>query len=137
MAAAFRTLACLFVAMLLFGGYHAREVAARVAAFQNHWEWLGKVDVENGIQADEAAVIAGEYQGVIDRGFLCGGVSTPILAGGAWKAEILFGFGGEPTGVWINVDPISGGVTTTGVRGYKTLGSLRRVVLLNALLDGR
>ncbi|MDB4983048.1 MAG: hypothetical protein JWM82_3800 [Myxococcales bacterium] len=138
MAAAFRALACLTVVMLLDVGVHAREVVQRVTAFQARAASLRQVDVSNGIQVEEAGLIADTYfYRVVARDVSCGGVSTPTLVGGVWRTELLFGFAGEPTGLWILVDPISGGVSTAGAHGFKTFASLRRVVLLNALLDGR
>jgi len=137
MAIRFRVLACGLVATLLLIGSQTPEVVRRLLAFQSHWNALRQVDATDGIQSAEADLIAAEYSGrLLGRWSACSGTTSPSLVGGAWKAEILFGFGGEPTGRWISVDPTSGGASSPGESGYQSFESLRRAVLLNALLDG-
>jgi hypothetical protein len=124
--------------MLLFTGYHAREVASRILAFQEQREGLSGVDTTDGIQRSEADLIAAGYSHLLlGPSSLCSGTTTPNLVDGVWKAEIAFGVGGELTGQWISVDPMSGGVTSAGGRTYETFGSFRRAILLSAIVDGR
>jgi len=137
-AATYRVAAYLLGATVVFIGYRADGVTDRIVAFQRHTEAFGAVNVTDGVQAAEADLIADAYSRLLLGAMsACSGTTTPILVGGVWKAETLFGFGGEHTGRWISVDPVSGGVTSPGERGYRSLGSLRRAILLNAILDGR
>jgi hypothetical protein len=81
--------------------------------------------VSDGIQQEEADLIAGRYGDLLlGEWSACSGTTTPALINGEWRAEVLFGVGGEPIGIWITVDPISGGVRSPRVRTYETFASL-------------
>jgi hypothetical protein len=114
-------------------------VPDRILAFQLQREGLREVDATNGIQSAEADWIVETYSRRFSVGRMssCSGTTTPVLVDGIWKAEELFGFGGERTGRWISVDPISGGVTSARGPTFKTFGSFRRAILLRAILSGR
>src|SRR4051812_38272028 len=93
----------------------AGPLIRRVWSFQQLRERSSDVEVSDGIQENEAELIAGEYSRLLlGSAGACSGTTAPALADGAWKAEILFGFGGERTGHWITVDPIRGGVSSPG-----------------------
>jgi hypothetical protein len=129
---------CVFAAISLIVLFNAEPVLDRVSEFQRLRDRLGSVDVSDGIQVDEADLIASEYSDlVLGPIAACSGTTAPTLADGVWKAEILFGFGGEPTGTWITVDPVRGGVGSPGKRSYRHFDSFRRARLLTAVIRGR
>ena len=114
-------------------------VVKRIISFQLLRERISEVDVSDGIQRDEANLIATEYSsmllGELDA---CSGTTSPTLANDeSWKAEILFGYGGEPTGRWIRIDRIRGGVSSPAEPTYDTFDSFRRARLLSVILHGR
>jgi hypothetical protein len=125
------------VAVLLFVWHHPKAVVDRMLAFQHSRNELREVDLSDGIQQQEADLIAAGYEELLDRWSACSGTTTPALINGEWRAEVLVGFGGERTGEWIVVDPISGDVSWLGGRTHQTFASFRRAVLLRAILDGR
>jgi len=135
--ARFRLVLCALGAVVIAAALSAGAVTKRIIAFQLLRTTLNDVDVSDGIQREEADLIAGQYS-LFLLGPLgaCSGTSTPVLVDGAWKAEILFGFGGEPTGHWISVDPIRGGASTPGEHRYRSFSSFRRAALAGALLRG-
>jgi hypothetical protein len=136
MAATFRFASLAVLAALLFVALHIPATAERLLAFDLVREQLGGVDATDGIQQSEARLIAVDYW-LLGEVTHCGGPMTPTMIDGAWKAEIVLGFGGERTGAFINVDPTSGGVTSQSGPTYKTLASFRRARLARAVLRGR
>lgn len=121
--------------LVMIGCYAAPD---RILAFQLQREGLREVDATDGIQSSEADLIVERYSRLFSLGRMsaCSGTTTPVLEDGVWKAEELFGFGGERTGGWISVDPISGGVTSARGPTFKTFGSFRRAILFRAILNG-
>jgi hypothetical protein len=126
----------LLVVLVVIGCYAATD---RILAFQLQREGLREVDATDGIQSSEADLIVERYSRLFSLGSMsaCSGTTTPALVDGVWKAEELFGFGGERTGRWISVDPMSGGLTSARGPTFKTFGSFRRAILLSAILNGR
>ena len=124
--------------VVLFVGIFPDAVVGRVFACQRWRDELGAIDFSDGIQKAEADVIASRYEGALLGSWsACSGTTTPTLVDGVWRAQILFGFGGEPTGHWISVNPISGGVSAPGGPRYATYASFRRAALVHAVLYGR
>lgn len=137
MTTSFRVALCVLGAVSLATAHHNRTVADRIVALDGLRDRLSEVDVSDGIQADEADVIASEYSHLLlGPAAACSGTTSPTLVDGAWKAELLFGYGGEHTGRWINIDPIGGGATSPGGRHYPTFASFRRAALVSAVLHG-
>jgi hypothetical protein len=123
---------------LLFVGIHPQSVTDRIVAYQEWRDDLGAIDVSDGIQQGEADLIARRYEhSMVGTWSSCSGTATPILVDRTWRAQMLFGYGGEPTGQWITVDAISGGVTSPRGGTYATLASFRRAALVRAILSGR
>jgi hypothetical protein len=118
--------------------FAAGPLVNRVRAFRAVQERFDRVDLSDGIQTDEADLIVSEYSSlVLGPAGTCSGTTQPVLADGAWRAEILFGFGGERTGHWIAVDPVRGGVASAGESSYADFGSFRRARLTRAVIYGR
>jgi hypothetical protein len=138
MTTGFRIAVCVLGVVALATAYHIRTVAERIVAFDGLRERLGGVEGSDGIQADEADVIASEYsQLLLGQAAACSGTTSPTFVDGQWKAEILFGYGGERTGRWISIDPVRGGVASPGGPRYPSFAWFRLATLVGVFLQGR
>lgn len=127
-------LAALAIVTACFAG----PLTDRVIAVQRLRTSFSEVDVSDGIQKDEADLIASEYTRLLlGPAGACSGTNDPTFSDGKWRAEILFGFGGEPSGQSISVDRNRGGVSAPGHPTYESFDAFRSARLFDAMVRGR
>jgi hypothetical protein len=91
---------------------------------------LRGVDTSNGVDANEAEVIAGIYFGMHISG--CGAIDEVVLHDRIWVASLLIGAGGSAMDETVDVDARSGGVSSSLGPRYPDFATFRQRVLSGA-----
>jgi len=97
-------LGCVAAFTFLLPDYQARVVK----------DWnaeLDTVNVDDGIDASEAAKIMSIYSGEYISG--CGGPATPVLIDRTWVSQVYIGAAGQLSQQFVRVDASTGAVSST------------------------
>ena len=111
-------------------GTHAASRTDGAGGVDHLQSELRRVDASDGVDANEARVIADMYFLTHISG--CGATDEVVLRGRVWVVSLLVGVAGSPMDETVNVDAQSGGVSSSLGPRYSDLKAFRERVLTDA-----